>query len=61
MSPTSNIYWVELGFINNYKEPQLRLVFLKYNADVASVFPWVVTYIIQSIKLGYHNLPHLNP
>ena len=23
MSPTSGIYWVELGFINNYKEPQL--------------------------------------
>ena len=22
MSPTSGIYWVELGFINNYKEPQ---------------------------------------
>ena len=23
MSPTSGIYWVDLGFINNYKEPQL--------------------------------------
>ena len=22
MSPTSDIYWVDLGFINNYKEPQ---------------------------------------
>ena len=22
MSPTSGIYWVDLGFINNYKEPQ---------------------------------------
>ena len=21
MSPTSGIYWVDLGFINNYKEP----------------------------------------
>ena len=43
MSPTSGIYWVELGFINNYKEPQLRLVLLRYSADVASAFPWVVT------------------
>ena len=23
MNPTSGIYWVELDFINNYKEPQL--------------------------------------
>jgi hypothetical protein len=23
LSPTSDIYWVELGFINNCKEPQL--------------------------------------
>ena len=23
ISPTSSIYWVELGFINNYKESQL--------------------------------------
>ena len=23
MCPTSGIYWVDLGFINNYKEPQL--------------------------------------
>ena len=23
MSPISSIYWVELSFINNYKEPQL--------------------------------------
>ena len=44
MSPTSSIYWVDLGFINNYKEPQLRLVLLRYSADVASAFPWVVTY-----------------
>ena len=22
MSPTLGIYWVDLGFINNYKEPQ---------------------------------------
>ena len=39
MGPTSGIYWVDLGFINNYKEPQLWLVFLRYSADVASVFP----------------------
>ena len=43
MSPTSGIYWVELGFINNCKEPQLWLVLLRYNADVASAFLWVVT------------------
>ena len=36
-----------LGFINNYKEPQLRLVFLRYSANVASTFPWVVTYGIR--------------
>ena len=43
MSPTSGIYWVELGFINNFKEPQLWLVLLRYSTDVASAFPWVVT------------------
>ena len=43
MSPASNIYWVDLGFINNYKKPQLWLILLRYNADVASIFPWVVT------------------
>ena len=43
MSPTSGIYWVELGFINNCKEPQLWLVLFRYSADVASAFPWVVT------------------
>ena len=48
MSPTSGIYWVELGFINNYKEPQLWLVLLRYSADVASAFPWVVTYGIRA-------------
>ena len=47
MSPTSGIYWVNPGFINNYKEPQLWLVFLRYSADVASAFPWVVTYGIR--------------
>ena len=30
MSPTSGIYWVELGFINNYKETQLWLILLRY-------------------------------
>ena len=43
MNPTSGIYWVDLSFINNYKEPQLWLVLLRYNADVANAFPWVVT------------------
>ena len=53
MSPTSGIYWVDLGFINNCKEFQLRLVLLRYSADmasadVASAFPWVVTYGIRA-------------
>ena len=48
MSPTSGIYWVDLGFINNYKELQLWLVILRYIADVASAFPWVVTYGIKA-------------
>ena len=49
MSPILGIYWVELGFINNCKELQLWLIFLRYSADVASAFPWVVTY---GIKVG---------
>ena len=44
MSPTSSIYWVDLGFINNYKKPQLRPTLLRYSADVTSDFPWIVTY-----------------
>ena len=48
MIPTSGIYWVELGFINNYKEPQLWLVLLRYSADVASTFPSVITYGIRA-------------
>ena len=48
MSPTSGIYWVELDFINNYKESQLWLVLLRYSANVASVFSWVVTDIVSS-------------
>ena len=39
MSPTLGMYWVDLGFINNYKEPQLWLVLLRYSADVTSAFP----------------------
>ena len=39
MNTTLGIYWVDLGFINNYKEPYLWLVFLRYSADVASAFP----------------------
>ena len=35
MSPTSDIYGVKLGFINNCKESQLRLILLRYKADVA--------------------------
>ena len=47
MSPTSGIYWVELGFINNYKESQLWLVMLRYSADMTNAFSWVVTYGIR--------------
>ena len=32
MSPTLGIYWVELDFINNYKELQLWLVLLSCDA-----------------------------
>ena len=52
MSPTSGIYWVELGFINNYKELQLWLVILRYSADVASAFPWVITRMISTSCLS---------
>ena len=48
MSLISSIYRVDMGFINNYKESQLWLVILMYNTDVASVFPWVVTYDIKT-------------
>ena len=47
MIPTSDIYWVDLSFINNYKESQLWLVLLRYSVDVASAFLWVVTYSIK--------------
>ena len=61
MSPTSGIYWVDLGFINNYKEPQLWLVLLRYSAYVASAFPWVVTYGIRTglvTRMGSETLLH---
>ena len=47
MSPTLDIYWIDLGFINNYKEPQFWLVLLRYSADVANVFLWVVTLTLE--------------
>ena len=37
-SSTSGIYWINLDFINNYKESQLWLILLTYSADVASAF-----------------------
>ena len=52
MSPISGIYWVDLDFINNCKELQLRLVLLRYSADVASAFPWVVTMLIVILVLS---------
>ena len=33
MSPTSGIYYVDLGFINNFKESKLWLVLLRYSLD----------------------------
>ena len=48
MSPISGIYWVDMSFINNYKESQLWLILLKYNADMTSVFPWVIIYGIKA-------------
>ena len=48
ISLTSGIYQIDLDFINNCKEPQLRLVLLRYSTDVASTFPWVVTYGIRA-------------
>ena len=56
MSPTSGIYWVDLGFINNCKELQLRLVLLRYSADVTSAFPWVVTYGIRAGPVTLYGL-----
>ena len=61
MSPTLGIYWVELGFINNYKEPQLWLVLLRYNADVANAFPWVVTYGIRASPVIPYGLRDTTP
>ena len=61
MSPTSVIYWVDLGFINNYKEPQLRLVHLRYSADVASAFPWVITYGIRAGPIISYGLRDTTP
>ena len=48
MSSTLSIYWVDLSFINNYKEAQLWLVLLRYNANMASTFFWIVTYGIKA-------------
>ena len=50
MSLTSGIYWVELDFINNCKEPQLWLVLLRYSANVADIFPWVITWWVKGKK-----------
>ena len=70
MSTTLGIYWVDLGFINNYKEFQLWLILLRYSADVASAdvasaFPWVVTYGIRAspvILCGLRNtIPQSGP
>ena len=64
ISPTSGIYWVDLGFINNYKEPQLLLVLLRYSADVTSAFSWIVTYGIRASLVileldGFHIVLYL--
>ena len=61
MSLILSIYWVDLGFINNYKEPQLWLVLLRYSADVASVFPWVITYDIKAGPIISCGLKDITP
>ena len=45
LSPISSIYWIKLGFINNYKEFWLWLdsFFWGYNAYMADTFSWVIT------------------
>ena len=61
MSLISGIYWVELSFINNYKEPQLWLVILRYHADVASTFSWIVTYSIRAKSVTSCGLKDTTP
>ena len=61
MSPTSGIYWVELGFTNNYNESQLWLVFLRYSTDVTSTFPWVITYDIKTDPVTLSRLRDITP
>ena len=61
MSPTSGIYLVDLGSINNYKEPQLWLVFLKYSVDVASAISWVITYGIRAGTVTLCGLRDITP
>ena len=56
MSLTLGIYRIDLGFINNYKESQLWLIFLMYSADVTSAFSWIVTLILSLI---YPNMVRL--
>ena len=48
MSLTTGIYWVELGFINSYRDPQSRLVLLRYSADITSAFSCFVKYGIRT-------------
>ena len=50
-----------LGFINNYKKPQLWLVLLRYSANVASAFPWVVTYGIRASSVILCGLKDTTP
>ena len=64
MSPTLGIYKVDLSFINNYKESQLWLVLLRYSANVANTFSWIVTYGIRArfskhIQYAHKNNPFI--
>ena len=61
MSPTSGIYWIDLSFINNYNEPQLCLILLKYSVDVTSDFSWVVTYDIRANLITPYGLGDITP
>ena len=49
MNLTSDIYWINLSFINNYKEPQLWLILFRYNANVVSVFFWIFSKMIENM------------
>ena len=54
--------WViTIYFLASLILPSFNLVLLRYSADVASTFPWVVTYGIRAgpvTPMGSKTLPH---